>query len=86
MIQEIQDEMIEKNVIRRVITEAIDEEMARVREELLHWRSYELETLISEALKAEMQKTLSSIPMQNMGTGQIEKSYSGAVKRIKNRC
>lgn len=81
MVQEIKDEMIGKNVLRRAITEAIDEEMKRVREEIQHWKSYELEALISEALKAEMQKILSTIPMQNMGTGQIEKSYSGAVKK-----
>lgn len=81
MVQGIKDEMIGKKVLKRIITEAIDEEKNRMREELQHWKTCELEALIREAVKTEMQKVLSNIPMPSMGTGHIDKSYSGAVKK-----
>lgn len=73
MVQEIKDEMIGKNILRRAITEVIEEEMNRVREEIQHWKFYELETIISEAVKVEMQKVLSIMPMPSIGTGQRDR-------------
>lgn len=81
LVKEMKKEMIAKELLKRVITEAIDEEMNRVREEIQHWKFYELEKAISGAVKSEMQKVLSVMPMPSLEIGQSVKSYSGAVKK-----
>lgn len=51
MMKEIKNEMIRKDLFKIVITEAIDEEMDRVRQEIQTWKEAELESLVSSTIK-----------------------------------
>jgi len=46
MIKEIKNEMVGKQLIKKVITEAVEEEMDRVRTEIQTWKEAELESMI----------------------------------------
>lgn len=67
MVKEVKDEIIEKEVIRKVITETITEGMNRVKAELQHWRVAELESLISTVVKREMQGVMNSADAEANG-------------------
>lgn len=78
LIKEIKDEIIGKNLIKRIITEALDEEMDRVRQEVQHWRTCELRSMISEVVKEEISGIIPIMATES-GAGK-KKSYSGAVR------
>lgn len=60
--------MVGKELIRGIITEAIDEEMDRIRYELQQWKSAELESLINATVSKEIQK-MNLIPTLSTGSG-----------------
>lgn len=77
-MKEIKDEMIGKDLIKIVITEAIDKEMDRVRQEIQIWKEAELESLVSSTIKREMKKLTDALPMlgaRGQEAGK-KKSYS----------
>lgn len=62
MIKEIKSEMIGKDLIKKVITEAIDEEMDRVRQKIQDWKEVKLESLVSDTIEREMKKITDALP------------------------
>lgn len=54
MIIEIKDEMVGKAILKRVVQEAVREEVDRVREEIQTWRENELGQMIKSTIKKEM--------------------------------
>lgn len=55
LLKEIKNDIIEKDLIKNVITEAIDEEMDRIRQEIQTWKEAELEVIVSKIIKKEIQ-------------------------------
>jgi len=81
MIKEIKNEMIGKDMIKRAITEAVEEEMDRVRVEIQTWKEAELESMVSGIIKREVKKLADFLPMMGTNIQEIgkKKSYSEAV-------
>lgn len=73
--------MIGKIFLKRVIQEAVKEEMDRVRVEIQTWREAEIEQIINSTIKEEMKKIVDMMPMveTNMQKTENKKSYSEAV-------
>lgn len=70
-----------KDLIKRAITEAMDEEMNRVRQKIQAWKEAELKSLISSVVKKEVKNLIDMLPMMETDlqkTGN-KKSYSKAV-------
>lgn len=82
MMKEIKDEMIGKDLLKKVITEAIDEEMDRVRTEIQTWKEAELESLVRDTIKVEMKKLAEAIPKLGVSVQEErKKSYSEAAAK-----
>lgn len=83
MIKEIKNEMIGKDLIKKAITEAIGEEMDRVRTEIQTLKEAELESLVSSTIKREMKKVTDALPMLGAGVQEAgkKKSYSEAASK-----
>lgn len=82
MVKEIKNEIVGKEVLKNVITEAIDEEMDRIRKEIQHWKCEELGAMIGEAVKMEINKIMLNIPILNDGKA-VRKSYSETAREDK---
>jgi len=81
MIREIKSEMVGKQLIRQAITEAVEEEMDRVRVEIQTWKEAELESMVSGIIRREVKKLADLLPMMGTSIQEIgkKKSYSEAV-------
>jgi len=77
MIKEIKDEMIGKNLIKRTITEAVNEEMDRIRQEIQSWKEEELKSLVSSVVRKEVKNLVKLLPLEtNLQKTEKKKSYS----------
>ncbi|KMQ85478.1 rna-directed dna polymerase from mobile element jockey-like protein, partial [Lasius niger] len=77
LIKEIKDEIIGKEVIRKVIYE----ELHKVRQEMQLWKTTELKLIISEVVKKEIQEARNIVPGSSTELGVVNTgTYSGAVK------
>lgn len=83
MIKEIKNEMIGKDLIKKIIMEAIDEELDRVRQEIQTWKEAELESLVSDTIKREIKKVTDTLPMVGASGQEAgkKKSYSEAASK-----
>lgn len=55
MVKQVKDKIIGKELIRRTIAEVIGKEMDKIRRDLQHWKTTEMESLISTAVRKEIQ-------------------------------
>lgn len=81
MIKEIKNEMVGKDLIKKVITEAIEEEMDRVRQEIQTWKEAELESLVSSAIKREMKKLTDALPIVGADVQEARKKTHTKLQR-----
>lgn len=82
LIKEVKNKIVGKELIRRDISEAIKEEMDRVRQELQRCTTSELESIVGEVIKKEMQKIKNLVLILSSESGTVKgRSYSGAVKK-----
>lgn len=77
LMKEIKDEIIGKEVIRKVIYEELD----KVRQEIQHRKTTELKLIVSEVVKKEIQEVRNIVPRSSTELGVVNTgTYSGAVK------
>lgn len=77
MMNEIRDETVIKNVIKKTVLEARREEMNKFKQEVINWKVNELEPFVSAIVKREMQNTTKWNDKETMG----RMSYSESVGR-----
>lgn len=80
--RDIKNEMVGKDLIKQAITEAVDEEMDRVRQEIQTWKEAELKSIMTSIIKEELKKLTNFLPMMGASAqevGKKKKSYSDAV-------
>lgn len=72
--------MLGKDLIKKVITEGIDEEMDRIRVEIQNWKEAELESVVRSVIKSEIKKIADILPMMGTNMHEVRKknSYSEA--------
>lgn len=80
MIKCIKNEMVGKDLIKKVIKEIIDEEMDRARREIQHWKEVELGSLVQNIVQNEISKIADTIPQMGINNQEagVKRSYSEA--------
>jgi len=81
LLVEMKEEVISRDYIKQVIAEIVNDKMDRIREEMQQWKTVEMETLISQAVKrsAEYKKCGNKHTLSvSDGTNKI--TYNQAVK------
>lgn len=63
---QMKDEIFGKQIIKKTITEVIEGELDRIRTELQHWKTTELELVINEAVKTEINKAICKLNVENI--------------------
>lgn len=77
----MKEETIGKNIIRKIIEEAMEEKLDRIRMEIQKWKERELEEIVAKTVTKELQKIINSVQSTRMEPDiNGGKSYSDAVK------
>jgi len=86
MIKEIKDEMVEKDLIKRAITEAVNEEMNRTRQEIQSWKEDELKSLVSSVVRKEVKNLVELLLLEtNLQKKQKKKRVTVKLRQISRK-